>query len=71
MRAGCGPPACPTWWRKSSYSSGANNCVEVAVGSQWVAIRGSKNPLGGVLVVDADDFAQFTAAIKAGAFDLA
>ena len=58
-------------WRKSSYSSGANNCVEVAVGSRWVAIRDSKNPLGCVLVVGTDEFAQFTAAIKAGVFDLA
>ena len=32
-------------WRKSSYSSGGGNCVEVAsVGSGTVAVRDSKNP---------------------------
>jgi hypothetical protein len=58
-------------WRKSSYSAGCSNCVEVASDGRWVAIRDSKNPLGCVLVVGTDAFAQFTAAIKAGVFDLA
>jgi hypothetical protein len=58
-------------WRKSSYSAGCSNCVEVASGGRWVAIRDSKNPLGGVVVVSTDEFARFTAAIKAGTFDLA
>ncbi|MFJ3955845.1 DUF397 domain-containing protein [Streptomyces libani] len=32
-------------WRKSSYSSGGGNCVEIAsVGSGTVAVRDSKNP---------------------------
>jgi len=30
-------------WRKSSYSGGANDCVEIADLGQYVAIRDSKN----------------------------
>lgn len=36
-------------WRTSSYSSAVNNCVAVAPIRDGVAIRDSKNPLGGVL----------------------
>jgi len=32
---------CPTW-RKSSYSSGTGNCVEVAVADGSVRVRDSK-----------------------------
>jgi hypothetical protein len=31
-------------WRKSSYSGGANDCVEVADFGPYAAIRDSKNP---------------------------
>jgi hypothetical protein len=37
-------------WYKSSRSSGANNCVEVAHGHGWTAVRDSKNKTGPVLV---------------------
>ncbi|MGW2569415.1 DUF397 domain-containing protein [Streptomyces sp. NPDC001537] len=30
-------------WRKSSYSGGANDCVEVAELGKWVAVRDSKD----------------------------
>ena len=30
------------WWRKSSYSGGANDCVEVAELGAYVAVRDSK-----------------------------
>jgi hypothetical protein len=36
-------------WRKSSYSGGAGNCVEVAAQVGRVAVRDSKNPDGPVL----------------------
>ena len=38
-------------WYTSSRSSGANNCVEVAHGTGWTAVRDSKNRTGPVLVV--------------------
>jgi Domain of unknown function (DUF397) len=37
-------------WHKSSRSSGASNCVEVANGPGWTAVRDSKNKTGPVLV---------------------
>ncbi|MGH3752070.1 MAG: DUF397 domain-containing protein [Pseudonocardiaceae bacterium] len=37
-------------WRKSSRCGGANNCVEVAHGPGWTAVRDSKNKTGPVLV---------------------
>jgi hypothetical protein len=38
-------------WYKSSHSSGANNCIEVAHGNGWTAVRDSKNKTGPVLIV--------------------
>lgn len=38
-------------WRKSSYSSGGSNCVEVANMTSIVAVRDSKNPAGGAHTV--------------------
>ncbi|MGH3869167.1 MAG: DUF397 domain-containing protein [Pseudonocardiaceae bacterium] len=37
-------------WYTSSRTSGANNCVEVAHGPGWTAVRDSKNTTGPVLV---------------------
>jgi hypothetical protein len=37
-------------WYKSSRSAGANNCVEVAHGNGWTAVRDSKNKTGPVLL---------------------
>ncbi|MBV9446420.1 MAG: DUF397 domain-containing protein [Streptosporangiaceae bacterium] len=52
-------------WRKSSYSSGGGNaCVEVAPASNSIAIRDSKDPDGGILVVDPGAFRDLTARIK-------
>lgn len=40
-------------WCKSSYSSGQGaNCVEVAEAGPVVGVRDSKDPEGGVLVVE-------------------
>jgi hypothetical protein len=38
-----------TWWRKSSYSGGDNNCVEVAATSAAISVRDTKRPHGEVL----------------------
>ncbi|MTD53486.1 DUF397 domain-containing protein [Amycolatopsis pithecellobii] len=38
-------------WRKSSYSGGGNDCVEVALFTGHVGVRDSKNPDAGALSV--------------------
>ncbi|MGI5262351.1 DUF397 domain-containing protein [Streptomyces angustmyceticus] len=49
----------PTW-RKSSYSSGAGNCVEVAsLGPDAWAVRDSKNPAQAPLRFSSTAFAAF------------
>lgn len=53
-------------WRKSSYSGGGNNCVEVSSDAATVAIRDSKDPEGGQLVFGASAWTAFTTAIKHG-----
>jgi uncharacterized protein DUF397 len=46
-------------WRKSSVSAGGTNdeCVEVALVGQVTALRDSKNPGGGVLLLPTDTWA--------------
>jgi hypothetical protein len=59
-------------WRKSSYSSAGGNCVETAVlPSDRVAVRDSKDPGGGILVLPAPVMTAWVASVKAGIFDLA
>ncbi|WP_086669007.1 DUF397 domain-containing protein [Lentzea kentuckyensis] len=52
-----------TNWRKSSYSSTADNCVEVGHG---VGVRDSKAPATH-LPVSAESWAAFLVGVKAGA----
>jgi hypothetical protein len=52
-------------WRKSSYSSAQNACVEVAEGAGTCWVRDSKNPGRGHLVFRAEAWQAFVAAIKA------
>lgn len=46
-------------WRKSSYSSIRENCVEVAHDENTVAVRDSKDPEGPMLRLAATSFAKF------------
>jgi Domain of unknown function (DUF397) len=58
-------------WRKSSYSGGQGNCVEVRTSQlDAVAIRDSKNVPGPVLTVNDQTWSAFVQGIKHGEFDL-
>ncbi len=55
-------------WLRSSYSTGANNCVETARPSAGpraglLAVRDSKNPAGPALLFSPESWASFTAGI--------
>jgi hypothetical protein len=52
-------------WRKSSYSDGQANCVEVAAAGV-VAVRDSKSPDGTRLTFAADAWWRFTERLTAG-----
>jgi hypothetical protein len=56
-------------WRKSSFSSGSQQCVELAAGDDHLLIRDSKHPEDGHLTINAAPAAAFLADIKAGRFD--
>lgn len=54
-------------WLRSSYSTGANNCVETArpATGPWaglLAVRDSKDPAGPTLLFSPSSWASFTAA---------
>ncbi len=57
-------------WFKSSRSSGARECVEVAwLAEGHVGVRDSKNPAGPALVFTPGEWAAFTGGVKDGEFD--
>lgn len=59
-----------TAWRKSSRSGeNGNSCVELAYAGRTLAVRDSKNPAGGVLLVEGRAAAGLLGALKAGRFD--
>ena len=55
-------------WRKSSHSTGGNDCVEVAQAGTSCLVRDSKNPDGARLAVRPKAWAGFTGDIKDGAY---
>ncbi|WP_418152704.1 DUF397 domain-containing protein [Actinoalloteichus caeruleus] len=60
-----------TLFRKSSYSNGGDNCVEVGLtGDGRVAVRNSKHPELLVHLYTSEEWAAFLAGAKAGEFDL-
>ncbi|TDQ54901.1 DUF397 domain-containing protein [Actinorugispora endophytica] len=51
-------------WRKSSYSGGRENCVEVADLPLRTAVRDSKHPRAGHLSFTTPEWSAFLAALK-------
>jgi hypothetical protein len=56
-------------WLRSSYSTGANNCVETALphsgpAAGLLAVRDSKDPAGPALLFSPESWADFTAAFR-------
>lgn len=51
------------WWRKSSYSGGDNNCVEVGAANVGVAVRDTKNQQDSALHFSAGAWQAFTESI--------
>jgi hypothetical protein len=59
----------PTW-RKSSYSNGQSNCVELAVlATGRIALRDSRNPARGALHPTTCQWHRLLRATKAGQLD--
>jgi hypothetical protein len=57
-------------WRKSTFSDGGDNCVEVAMTTDGtVGVRHSKNPAGPVLSFTAAEWAAFTNGVRSNEFD--
>ncbi|PFG46327.1 uncharacterized protein DUF397 [Amycolatopsis sulphurea] len=53
-------------WRKSSFSGGGNDCVEVAFVDGGAAVRDSKDPEGGAFRLPASGWRALLAAVRAG-----
>jgi hypothetical protein len=53
-------------WRKSSYSGGGNDCVEIAFVDGGAAVRDSKDPEGGAFRLPASGWQGLLAAVRAG-----
>lgn len=56
-------------WVKSSYSENGADCVDVAQGSAWTALRDSKRPDSPPLIFSRSAMEEFLAGVKAGEFD--
>jgi Domain of unknown function (DUF397) len=56
-------------WRKSKYSTGNGECVEVSPGQSAVHVRDSKRPSGPMLSYPAAVWQSFLTGAKLGDFD--
>ncbi|GAA2341458.1 hypothetical protein GCM10009854_17390 [Saccharopolyspora halophila] len=56
-------------WRKSSFSQGAENCVEVGRSAEGAAVRDTKDRAAGFIAVDGEQWGAFVGAIKNGRFE--
>ncbi|MCA1282107.1 DUF397 domain-containing protein [Saccharopolyspora sp. 7B] len=56
-------------WRKSSYSGGQTNCVEVGRLAGRAGIRDSKDRDGGALTASSEQWSAFISALKDGRFE--
>lgn len=58
-----------TTWRKSSYSSAGNTCVELAEHDDVVLVRNSNHPEAGILTLEPGAIAALVEDVKAGELD--
>ncbi|WP_316521178.1 DUF397 domain-containing protein [Kitasatospora brasiliensis] len=56
-------------WRKSSYSGGNGDCVEVAAAGSVIYIRDSKDPEGPALAITPETYALLIRTVAADDFD--
>ncbi|HEY2575751.1 MAG TPA: DUF397 domain-containing protein [Streptosporangiaceae bacterium] len=59
MNTGSSAANAPAAWRKSSYSTGTGNCVEIAPAADSVVIRHSKHPGTGTISFSSAAWAAF------------
>jgi hypothetical protein len=57
-------------WRKSSYSTMGDACVETRTDVDGVEVRNSKRPDAGSVQFTNDEWRAFTAGVKAGEFEV-
>lgn len=55
-------------WRKSTYSTGADNCVELKRDEEGLSARDSKSPDSGMLSFTDTAASAWLSAVKAGRF---